>query len=295
MVDSINKVNEQTYKKPGFWTCAVGTAVGFSSIGLPNIISSKLQSKMGSSLIESSKVNSDEFKQINEGITKTLQNTGLSAKGVSIIKYSTQNEKEIEEILKRENPILSKIKSKTLKNILGLPDINNFKNGENALYSPLAKKIIMPSKELSLVTFHEMGHASTYVSKVGKFLPKIKYLSLLGLPVLLIGLLKTKKAPDEKPKNKIDKITDLIKNNAGKLFFLFTSAPILIDEALASIKGGKYAKKVLDPALVKKLSKSNKYGFLTYLSGALASSIGVAIGVKVKDAIAKPKLVKNEK
>ncbi|OGI02230.1 MAG: hypothetical protein A2Y25_04780 [Candidatus Melainabacteria bacterium GWF2_37_15] len=60
---------------------------------------------------------------------------------------------------------------------------------------------------------------------------------------------------------------------------------------MASIKGVKFAKKVLDPNLMQKLSKSNKLGLLTYITLATVASVGTALGVKIKDAIAKPKPV----
>ncbi|MDD3013398.1 MAG: hypothetical protein PHC34_06810 [Candidatus Gastranaerophilales bacterium] len=105
-----------------------------------------------------------------------------------------------------------------------------------------------------------------------------------------ISLFKTKKAPNEKTDSTIGKTTDFIKDNVGKLTFM-AFVPMLAEEAMASIKGVGFAKKVLDPSLVSKVAKTNKLAYLTYLGVALASSIGISLGVKAKDAIAKPKLV----
>lgn len=73
-----------------------------------------------------------------------------------------------------------------------------------------------------------------------------------------------------------------------------TFIPTLLEEGLASIKGNNFAKKVLSPELAKKVSKTNALGFSTYLGLATLSSLGIYLGTKVKDAIAKPKLVKNK-
>ncbi|MCK7521114.1 MAG: hypothetical protein MZV64_27195 [Ignavibacteriales bacterium] len=134
----------------------------------------------------------------------------------------------------------------------------------------------MPAKELALVTFHEMGHAiNANISKTGQFARKFLPLGKLSTPIALIALFKTKKAPNEEPQGVIDKTTDFIKNNAGKLMFL-TFLPRLTEEATASIRGGNWAKKVLDSSLAQKVSTTNKLAYMTYLSAALGVSAGIA-------------------
>ena len=298
MVDSISGINEQKYKHPGFWACAGGTVAGLFAMGVPIAIAhNAILPKLEKSFDESSKVSSDEFVQINKATEQVLQDSGLAAKGVSILRYSPETAEEIAEVFKKENPILSKIKSKFLRAALGLPSVDELKTGGNGFYTPIAKKILIPEKALPLTIFHEMGHAGIYSSMTGKVLEKTGYLAVLSLPILLISLLKTKKAPNEKPVGIIDKTTDFIKNNAGKLTFVLggTGLLTLINEGLASIKGVGYAKKVLDPTLVQKFSKSSKFAFLTYLTAAVAGSVGVALAVKVKDAIAKPKRINENK
>lgn len=167
-------------------------------------------------------------------------------------------------------------------------------SGSNALYTFKSKAIIMPEKDMVLAAFHEMGHAAnSNLSKFGKLLQKCRPLMLLAGPIALIALFKSKKAPDEKPEGAVDKTTTFIKNNAGKLTFL-SFIPMLLEEGMASIKGLKFAEKALSPELIKKVAKTNKLGFITYMGLALASSLGVYLGVKVKDAIAKPKPVEEK-
>lgn len=294
MVYSVANANEQQYIRPGFLACAGGTVAGFMVSGLPAMVASQtLLPKFTKEFIKSSKVDKDEYIKINKAATQTLQEKGLVKEGVTILRYSPETAEEIAEIIKKNNPILSKIKSKFIKRTIGLPDIDSYKEGTNANYFPKLKKIVMPEKELSLGIFHEMGHASNNFDLSGKLLQKSKYLGVIGLPVLLIALLKTKKAPNEEANSTISKTTDFIKNNAGKLIFL-AMLPNLAEEGLASIKGIRFAKKVLDPTLVQKMSKSYKFAFLTYLTTTLATSIGIALAVKVKDAITKHKLVNTE-
>lgn len=131
------------------------------------------------------------------------------------------------------------------------------------------------------------------LSKIGKILQKNRALAMLSLPIALIALLKTKKAPNEEPKNKLDKITTFIKNNAGKLTFA-TFLPTIAEEGLATIKGNKLAKQLLDPELAKKVAKTNALGLSSYILLATLSAIGIHLGVKVKDAIAKPKIAKEQ-
>lgn len=152
----------------------------------------------------------------------------------------------------------------------------------------------MPENKLSLCAFHEIGHAANAnLSKIGKLLQKGHRLEALVLPIALT-IFKPQKAPDEKPNGAFDKVTDFIKNNAGILTFL-SLAPKLAEEAMASIKGNKFAQKILSPELVQKVAKTNKFGLITYLGTALASSVGIVLFREVYDAITKPKLITSAK
>lgn len=129
------------------------------------------------------------------------------------------------------------------------------------------------------------------LSKVGKILQKCRHLSLLAMPIAAIALFKTKKAPGEKTENQIGKATNFVKNNAGKLTFL-AWLPTVVEEGLATFKGNKAAKQLLDSDLAKKVAKTNALGFSTYLLSAVLSSVGIYAAKKVKDKIAAPKEIK---
>ena len=147
----------------------------------------------------------------------------------------------------------------------------------------------MPEYKLSLAGFHEAGHAmNANLSKVGRFLQNCRKAPLLSMPIAAIALLKTKKAPGEEPTSKTDKATTFIKENAGKLTFA-AWLPVLAEEGLATLKGNKFAKQLLNPELAKKVVKTNAYGYSSYLLAAVLSGVGICAGTKVKDAIASKK------
>ena len=95
---------------------------------------------------------------------------------------------------------------------------------------------------------------------------------------------KNQKAEEGKELTKGQKVSNFVRNNAGKLSFL-AMVPMLLEEGLASIKGGKLAKQVLSPELAKKVSKTNKLAWCTYLCAAAAAGVGSFLAVKIKDVV----------
>lgn len=237
-------------------------------------------------------ITADEFSQVEKAVSDTIKKSGLEAKGVGIIKATAENADEISRIMSKElDKTFLKHLPKQVKEVVGSIYSSQVTSGENAFYSSASKKIIMPEKKLGLALFHETGHAmNANLSKFGKILQKCRPMAMLMLPIAAIALYKTKKAPGEEPKNNLDKATTFIKNNAGKLTFA-AFLPTLLEEGLASLKGNKVAKQLLSPELAKKVAKTNALGFSTYLLTAVLSSLGIYLGTKVKDAIAKPEPV----
>lgn len=160
-------------------------------------------------------------------------------------------------------------------------------DGKNAFCSPLTRDIMINTDKLGSAAFHEMGHAlNASGSKAMKTLVIGRHISSKFVPVILaIGLLKSKKKDSEKPEGILDKTTTFIKNNAGKLAFA-SLVPMLTEEGLASIRGAKIAKKVLDPKLLKSVNKYNFLAWTTYFAGALITSGAVTLAVKIRDKIA---------
>lgn len=163
-----------------------------------------------------------------------------------------------------------------------------FKLGLNAAFFPNSNKILIPEKMLNTSAFHEMGHAlNANFGKFSKVLQKMRPVSIIAPAIISFMALTTKRKVSDVPTeadSRSQKIKHFVKANAGKLTFLaFT--PMLAEEGLASLKGGKIAKKVLDPSLLKKVRATNALGFTSYALCAVASGVGVALGVKIKDNI----------
>jgi hypothetical protein len=295
----MNDINSQgySYKNPSTGAKIAGILTGSIVCNVitnsRNLVSPQILNRM---IQMNEKLSPDEFQTIEKSFGKVLENEGLAKKGVEIIRASEGNSKEISNILQNEfnsNSIMKKL-PEFIKNFYASMFSNTLTSGQNACYTFASKKIIMPEKGLHLAIFHEMGHAANAnLSKFGKILQKSRMLAVLAVPIALIAIYKTKKATDQESKGKIDKTTTFIKENAGKLTFA-ACMPMVLEEGLASIKGNKFASKVLSPELAKKVAKTNALGFSTYIILATLLSLGVYTGVKVKDKIAQPKLIKTE-
>ena len=243
--------------------------------------------KLGSNLTDA------EFTAIKDTAGKAIKETGLAKKGVEIVTASSKNADEIKKIISNEldKNILTKYLPQFIKQKRINRNADMLTSGGNACYMFASKKLIMPEgKKLSWAVFHEMGHAmNANFSKIGKFLQICRPACAIVVPVVLFtSLFKNKKPDGVKPEGAFDKTTTFIKNNAGKLAFL-SFLPMLIEEGMASIKGGNLAKKLLNPELAKKVSKGNKIAYLTYLGMAVATGLGVYFANKVRDAVANPK------
>ena len=283
--------------KPGAGAVIGGVVAGTTVQGLTgipqNIVAPKIMNKMESIC---SSISAEECAQVDKAAAQLLKDSGLEAKGVNIIKATAENTEEVSKIMSKEidSGILKHLPEE-LKDFLGKFYCNQTKTGKNAFYAPASKMVVIPEEKLRLSVFHEAGHGmNANLSTIGKILQKSRSMTLLAIPIAMIAMFKTQKAPGEEPKNKVDKATTFIKNNAGKLTFA-TFLPVLLEEGLATIKGNSYAKKFLSPEVAKKVAKTNAFGFSSYLMAATLSGFGIYIGTKVKDAIAHRKMVNTEK
>lgn len=282
-------ISEQRYEKPDFANKMMGmfaaSAVSTSALGVMTYFTPNLLDR----LVKLTELSKDEFNQVDKASKKALQDTGLAKKGVHIEKIPT---------------ITEPLKTLKEKAIAALSPVVQLQRGQNAMFLPdkkLAKElkiapnaIAMPEKNLLLAVFHEMGHAANlHLSQVGKILQKSRAALLLTGPISLIALYKDKKAPGEKSNNIFGKATDYIKNHVAILSAL-CFVPVVIEEAMASIKGIKFAKEAgLAKDLLNKMSKSYKVAFVIYAGGALATVGLIKAMVKVKDSITKPRPINN--
>ena len=291
-MESVNQNVNVEYKKPGIVNKAIGAAAGCTVAGAARGVAMPAVSKF--CVEQMGKINkpldADTFEPVRKNMEKIIKETGLAEKGVSIVQATAQNESVIKEILDKDlNSGIARFLPKSVKAAQKEGLMEQLKQGINAFYSTASNKVVVPEKGVELAFFHEVGHAlNANKTKFVKILQKCRPLTILALPIMAIGLLKTKKAPGEQPKNALDKTTTFIKDHAGALTFA-TFMPTVIEEGLASIKGNGLAKQYLDSDLAKKVAKTNRYGFLSYLGMASIMALSTTIGVKVKDAITKTK------
>lgn len=166
-----------------------------------------------------------------------------------------------------------------------------FKTGNNACYLPNANKILTPDKTLQTSIFHEMGHAlNNNGGRAMKLLQKARPLAkIVPSLILTVSLLNKRKTTDEKSESKVQNFFDTIKKNAGKLTLL-AMLPMVTEEGIASLRGGKIAKNLmkqgkLSKGILNKVRLTNTFGFATYAIGALSAAFVAKCAVHTKDKI----------
>jgi hypothetical protein len=235
-------------------------------------------------------LNSDTIELVNKAAQKALGTSKLGEKGVEIIRVL-------------EDGSNKGIVYKTLSGGKGLGNAtlksqaerleNTLRKGANAFFESGSNKVFMPEKKLSLAVFHEMGHGLNYnFSKIGKLLQKMRGVSMIAPLALTYAALsapykaKVLTKEEKKQLNPIDRVKVFLKENAGKLCAL-AYAPIVAEEALASIKGNKLAAQTLTKELAKKVKMNNFWALGTYIAAGIATGLGAMLAVKTKDQIQK--------
>lgn len=237
-----------------------------------------------------------EIKTLKDATAQVIKKSGLDSHGVNI-----EWLKPFEEVQSKKEILLADL----------IAPYDAVKNGRNAFFvmkdgalpsikgfpEPVKKNtILMPENKITFAAFHELGHAmNANLSKAGNALQKFRPLALF-IPslVALYGACSRKSKPDADGNlTKKQKINNGIRNNAGKIAFIAT-LPMLIEEAMATKKGLKFAKEILSPELYKKVAKGNKVAFLSYLTTSIFAGITAWAAVKVKDNMIAKKERKQE-
>ena len=235
-----------------------------------------------------------DIKVLKDATTEVIKKSGLDTKGVKIewLKPFDTTQSKME-ILKADimNPIAA------------------VKNGRNAFFVMkdgilpgeglnIVQKntILMPENKITYAAFHELGHAmNANLSKWGRALQKMRPFAM-AIPsfIAMYGAISRKSKPDTEGKlTKKQKVNNAIRNNAGKLAFVAT-IPMLIEEALATKKGLKFAKEILSPDLYKKVAKGNRVAYLSYVTASIFAGLSAWVAVKVKDNMIAKKEQKRE-
>lgn len=189
-------------------------------------------------------------------------------------------------------------------NATGLPDkvleiVNPLfatTNGKNAFFTnkPMpaanlaANTVVVNRNKLSLSTFHELGHAHNFNnSKFWKAMQKVRTPSMLlaSTFALLPALTKDIKPKEGEELTTKEKINNGLRKASPALAFL-SMAPMLLEEGKATLNGNKWAKELLSPDNFKKVAKSNRYGYISYLATAASFALMAFVAKGVKDKFA---------
>ena len=241
----------------------------------------------------------DEKALLQSVMNDTFNNSGLASKGVKLIDTTPQNIKQIKtEFAKKISEITDNFVKKIYPKYKNSEKTHKLKNkkldkafkltskGQNAFYHFFTNNVYVNKKKLPSAVFHELGHALNHNSKgLSKMLSVSRHVMTPIVPLILaIGVLKRKKNEGEKPVGFMDKVTTFVKDNVGKLAFI-ALVPQISEEALASVKGAKLAKKVLSPELFKKVNKGNFRAWTTYLVGSLITVGAIKLATHVSDKV----------
>lgn len=271
--------------KESYLASAASSAAGLVSMPVGTAVINKIQ-KINDGLTP------EQLKTVQESANKMLKGTGLAEKGVSIItlekadssNLATASDKIMDKLLELLSPVGSAKKGKNAffasKEILDVCDKNS---------------VCMPSDgKFSLTAFHELGHAHNYnISKVGKLLWNAKGsgTTIATLLTVFAAFTREAKAQDGKELTKGQKTKNFVRKNAGLLTFA-AMTPMLAEEAMASIKGCKWANANMAQDLAKKVSKTNVVAYCSYLALAVGSALSAHVAVKVKDKLVAKKEAK---
>lgn len=186
-------------------------------------------------------------------------------------------------------------------NITGVPDrvleITNplfaTAKGKNALFlnkaipaaNLAANSVVINKDKLSLAAFHELGHAYNFNnSKFWKAMQNLRTpsIALAGAFALLPALVKEIKPKEGEELTTKEKINNGLRKASPALAFL-SMTPMLLEEGKATLRGNKWAKELLNPEMYKKVAKSNRYGYFSYMATAASFALMAFVGKKVKD------------
>lgn len=151
-----------------------------------------------------------------------------------------------------------------------------------------ANSVVINKDKLSLAAFHELGHAYNFNnSKFWKAMQNLRTpsIALAGAFALLPALVKEIKPKEGEELTTKEKINNGLRKASPALAFL-SMTPMLLEEGKATLRGNKWAKELLNPEMYKKVAKSNRYGYFSYMATAASFALMAFVGKKVKDKMA---------
>lgn len=203
--------------------------------------------------------------------------------------------------VKKQNKVLKIFGTKCTNKFLDIKDLlaTKFnKNHEKKLFEFLKGKnacftygaVYANLDKTAATVFHETGHALNYYNKgVGKILQTLQHCCVgqIGFVVAMASALlipsQDDSAQNSDENNGIwSKTKRFLKKNCVGIAAL-SLTPTILEEGLASIKGYKMAKNLLQPNECKMLGKLYGGALLTYITTALAFTAGVFAANKIRN------------
>lgn len=293
--------NGKVYEKPDAAQNIAGTYVGLTAasytqkgvrkifrIPIMNFMKAQGNGNTGSKIMATMRTDNTAYRKAAKA---AFEHSALPAKGVKLFNAEGQSTAVLDAIKKEVPKVLTA--NKTLSSIIEQkiiePAAQEVVDGKNALFAPKTQQVVANMEKAPFFAFHEMGHALNKYTLIGNLLQKSRRLCVIASAfAICTAIFKRKKAEGEEPKGIFDKATTFIKEHAGKIAFL-GMLPIVVEEAMASVKGANLVKGLLSPELYKNLNKLHAKAGLTYLGAAVGMGLAAYIGKTVRDAIAGPK------
>ncbi len=297
-INSFNNVNFQGKKKNNPNKVDMKTmALAYAGGSLADfLVKAGYDVSIGNAIYTGCKQQTTE--NLGEVITNAIKYTHLDKKGVEFIDLAkaanTEEATKIAEQALRTEYNADKLGKFLLNNPVTKPKHEKILHqnakmmgaGNNACVLMNTNKILLNSEKIGYAAFHEIGHSlNKNFSKLGRTLQKMRVpMSYIPGVLLTTALLTNKRTEENKPQNFWQKTTNFVKNNVGKLTTL-TFVPTIIEELMASHKGMKLAKGMLDKNQLKQVAKTNILGAMTYIGVALVTGYAASIANKVRDGI----------
>ena len=147
-------------------------------------------------------------------------------------------------------------------------------------------------EKMPLASFHEMGHAFNYNnSAFWKTMQNMSKTSRIaaGIFAIIPAITSEQKAQEGKELTKTQKFINVLRK-ASPILTGVSLLPTLLEEGKASLRANKWAKEVFKetPSLAKRVAKTNKIAYCTYLISAIALTAGAFATKKIKDTLDSP-------
>lgn len=221
----------------------------------------------------------DTVEIVNKAADDVLDKlTNLGKKGVKIHNYQNAGINLTglpDKLLEMTNPLFATAKGK-----------NAFFANKAIPAADIAKNTVVVNRDkLSLSTFHELGHAHNFNnSKLWKAMQNVRTPSMIlaSAFAILPALTKDIKPKEGEELTTKEKINNGLRKASPALAF-FSMAPMLLEEGKATLNGNKWAKELLNPETYKKVAKSNRYGYASYLATAASFALMAFVAKGVKD------------